>query len=85
MSAALMASSFMGGGGSGGGNSLDMSSGVGPFELDNDNDFGDWGGDISFAPQPSKSMGIDLSNPGHVALLGAGMLILGAVLMKRAR
>lgn len=83
MSGAFM-SGFMGG--SGGGNSLDMGSGVGDFTTDDDNQWGDWGGDMNIAPPPaSGGLGIDLSNPGHVALVGAGLLILGAVLMRRAR
>lgn len=80
-------SGFMAGfmGGSGGGNSLDMSSGTGPLHANVDTTFGDWGGDISFAPPAPDGLGFDLNNPAHMLLAGSAILILGAVLMRRAR
>ena len=82
MSPGMMAG-FMGGQGSS--NSLDLGSGVGDSKEQSSNTWGDWGGDISFGPPPAKGLGIDLSNPAHMVMVVSGLLIVGAVLIKRAR
>lgn len=82
MAAGMMAG-FMGGQGSS--NSLDLGSGVGDSKEQSSTTWGDWGGDVTFGNPPSKGLGFDLSNPEHMVLAVSGLLIVGAVLIKRAR
>lgn len=77
-------------GGGGGSYSLDMGSSAKSGDVSSENafDWGGFGGDMNIGPPPASAagfLGLDLNKPGHMLLVGSGLLLAAAVLLKRGK